>query len=844
MDGAGDAVEFGSRVVLQLEPGASRRSLLRGTSLRLARTVETNLFILQAPDAPTALREAARLAALPGVRAAYPVVRREAELNGPYASRPNDPHFPPQLGNVQGQWYLENRDTTNGASLGVDLNVRGAWAITRGEGVTLAIGDVGVELSHLELTNRALGGPHRNFLTGALNGNPLGISATHAHGTACAGLALAEAGNAHGMAGVAPRSQLAAWVVFTNRTGGIALASDEQLMDMFQYASNVVSVQSHSWSQTGVALQPRTPLEEVGIERAARLGRNGLGSVLVRAAGNDRPRGANAGDSGYSADPRSITVASVARNGRVTSYSEPGACVLVAAPSGEQGSSGLFSTDLDKERGTMFFGFLPPFEYLWNFVFNSLGFTGTSASAPQVAGVAALMLSANPQLGYRDVQQILALSSRHFDFFDPDLITNAAGLAVSHNLGFGTPDATHAVKLARLWTPRAAPTNVTLTVNGPLPIPDDGLRVIITGPGVPPALASIRCLPVAGPHADAPTPALPLVDVGLATNVIQTNLTGRAALIERGTNNFDEKITRAAQAGAAFVVLYNYATNTGAGCPGGEQLCLIGGTDFMPIPSVFIAHADGVALRNHFATNTEARAQLRLQSSHTSFNVADSLVCEHVGVRVRTDHPLRGDLRVTLVSPAGTRSILQAYNSDAAAGPVDWTWWSTHHFFEPTRGPWRVEVSDEGAGAVGAVLSLSLTLLGTPIRDADADGLDDDWERAHMLTTAYRAADDVDDDGYSNAAEQVMGTDPFAPNDPLRVDFMLWDQRLARLSWASSARHTYEIWAGPNPETLTLVTNIPGRFPETEWFFPYASEAHRFFRVRNPATEQAGRGKR
>jgi len=69
-------------------------------------------------------------------------------------------------------------------------------------------------------------------------------------------------------------------------------------------------------------------------------------------------------------------------------------------------------------------------------VFNATGFKGTSGSAPQIAGVVALVLGANPNLYVRDVRQILLLSARHFDLADPDLQTNGAGLRVSHNLGF------------------------------------------------------------------------------------------------------------------------------------------------------------------------------------------------------------------------------------------------------------------------------------------------------------------------------------------------------------------------------------------------------------------------
>ena len=213
--------------------------------------------------------------------------------------------------------------------------------------------------------------------------------------------------------------------------------------------------------------------------------------------------------------------------------------------------------------------------------------------------------------------------------------------------------------------------------------------------------------------------------------------------------------------------------------------------------------------------------------------MTDKLICEHVGVRVRTDHPLRGDVRIALVSPSGTRSVLQQFNSDTNAGPVDWTYWSTHYFFEPSAGQWRVEISDEFLDAIGNVLALSLLVTGIPITDSDGDGLDDGWESSRLGNLSFNLRDDSDKDGYNNAMEQAMNTDPGMPNDPFRVDLMIWSPSLARLSWPGMNGRTYDVLAGTDPASLTLLTNVPGRFPETECFTSFATNAApRFFRVR------------
>jgi subtilisin-like proprotein convertase family protein len=604
-------------------------------------------------------------------------------------------------------------------------------------------------------------------------------------------------------------------------------------MDMYQYQSNLVGVENFSWGHAGLTQNPISLLEQIGISNAVNYGRSGQGVVMVRSAGNDRLAAGNANDDGYRADPRVITVGAVRIDGRAASYSDPGACLLVGAPSGDTDTNptGLFTTDLLGTDGANVVNFFPPNEDLSDYVF---AFSGTSAAAPQISGLAALFLSVNPALTYRDVQQILVLSSRHFDFADPDLRTNGAGLLVSHNVGFGVPDAGVAVNVAAHWTNRPAMTVITLTSTNPATIAGDGLRVLVSGPGVPSALASIQGLPSTGPQPDTPTALLPLADFGFGTTTNGFDVAGKGALIQRGSNTFAAKIDLAAQAGATFAVVYNFLTNSsGSGAPGGEQLFPMAATDFVPIPAVFIGHNEGIGLVNLFSTNNNAVAQILMPSTTYMFPVTNTLICEHVSVRLNISYPIRGDLRVTLLSPSGTRSVLQSYNGDTTAGPTDWTYSSTHHFFETSAGDWTVYVSSQGAdGLTGTVQTVSLSLEGVPIMDADRDGLDDRWEMQYFGSLSSGPRDDPDGDGYSNALEQLLGTDPTRDNHiPFKVDLSPWNSSLARLSWPASPGNVYEVWGGGNPSSLSLITNRPGKFPLAEWFVPTLNAAQ-FFRVK------------
>ena len=817
--GAGMPVRLGDRVVLRLDDPAGLAAALATGSLRLDRVVAANLFVLQASDPWTAALESARLAQQAGVVECHPVRWGAARLQGRYAPRPNDPLFGQQ-------WHLENRDPDTAARLGIDLNARSAWSDNQGQGIVIGQGDDGVETSHPDLLANTGHNLHHNFINGAGNGLP--VVSSQIHGTAVAGLIAARGDNALGVAGVAPRAQLASLVIFDSTDG---LGTEEQVMDAFQYRSNIVSIQNHSWGNASTPLLPLSTLESQGIGNAVTLGRGGLGVVFVRAAGNFRTSLNDVNDDGYGQDPRVITVGAVRTSGRAASYSTSGAAALVAAPSGDDGvttSDGaitnylkLATTDRVGSLGYNRSGANP------DYGLGGTAFSGTSASAPQIAGLCALVLAANSGLTYRDVQQVLILAARQVDPADPDIQVNGAGFAVSHAAGFGVPDAGRAVELARSWTNRPPRTSATATFAQSVAIPDDGLRVVLAGPELPAALASIPAYPADGLHADEPTAAVPLVDVGTAQNPIATDLTGRAALIQRGAVTDTRAILNAAAAGARFAVISSAIGTTNRTFLQSADL------RFCPIPAVCIDRASGDGLRNYLASpdGATATAFLQLNSVKCPLNIAATLLCEHVKVHAVFSHPRRSDVRMTLVSPAGTRSVLHHFNNDTSRLDA-WDFYSTHHFYESSAGTWRVEISDEKPGATGSILSLSLTVFGVPIEDTDRDGLDDRWELGWFGNLGSGPRDDPDGDGLSNLQEQLVGKDPTRPDWPLSLDLSAWDENLWRLSWPASDGYAYELLGRPTanaPETV--LSTQPGRYPELEWILPLGANTE-LFRVR------------
>ncbi|XP_014368218.2 furin-like protease 1 isoform X2 [Papilio machaon] len=97
---------------------------------------------------------------------------------------------------------------------------------------------------------------------------------------------------------------------------------------------------------------------------------------------------------------------------------------------------------------------------------------------------------------------------------------------------------------------------------------------------------------------------------------------------------------------------------------------------------------------------------------------------EHVQARVSLSAARRGDLRIALTSPAGTRVTLLAprAHDSSRAGFNSWPFMSVHMWGEAPLGVWQLEVSNEGRYMAGPLTQWELIFYGTetPAQEYDA----------------------------------------------------------------------------------------------------------------------------
>lgn len=389
---------------------------------------------------------------------------------------PSDPLFPLQ-------WHLLNTGNTPDSVAGYDINVIKVWPDYTGKGVLIGMDDDGIDETHPDLVEN-----YRPDLSWDFNKGPGTAAASDEdqHGTSVSGLIVA-AHNGVGGVGVAWNAQLAAFR---------ADSRDSPYPNFITYPMTVermlevgVDISNNSWGpmQTPFDQGELGGLYWLAAERSVERGRDGLGMISLFAAGNDRVFHMNANYDPTDNNPYAIVVGASDQAGNMAAYSTAGASVLISAPGSFPQT--MVTTDRQGELG---YNTSPGTAGDYTDIPNE-GFNGTSAATPVASGVVALMLEANPGLGYRDVQEILAYSAKRAQFVDtPDTLYklvdlafgnydqirdeapelyqvlakpgdlldynfngahdwNGGGLMQGHVFGYGQIDALAAVRMAEAW---------------------------------------------------------------------------------------------------------------------------------------------------------------------------------------------------------------------------------------------------------------------------------------------------------------------------------------------------------------------------------------------------------
>jgi hypothetical protein len=381
-------------------------------------------------------------------------------------SLPNDPYLVYQwnLLNVGQVVNYEGVYDIFGVS-GEDINVTSAWdeGIT-GAGVLVAVLDTGVQITHSDLDGN-ISVYSYNALTGGTSVTPPLDDSGAFHGTAVAGIIAAES-NGEGTVGIAYGAEIMPILIGTDTQWVSNLGLAAALLG----AGAPVDIYNNSWGPVGTEANPRQidsadlfydPLDPTDadlvalFETAATQGRDGLGNIYVFSSGNYAGPQFSPGfqsigyydsaSSNFFVNSRyTIAVGMVDHDGSIfnsdgtlTLYSEMSPAVLVVAPSASgpfdvvanpDTGSGIWTTDLLGDDG-LNMSPLPSGIEIDGDNFFDVDYTsvmgGTSSAAPEVSAVIALMLEANPNLSYRDVEEILVRSARQNspvgeDQSDPD----------------------------------------------------------------------------------------------------------------------------------------------------------------------------------------------------------------------------------------------------------------------------------------------------------------------------------------------------------------------------------------------------------------------------------------
>jgi subtilisin-like proprotein convertase family protein len=346
-------------------------------------------------------------------------------------------------------WHLNNTGqkvfAAKGGAVGNDLNLENTWtAGIYGAGIKILISDDGVEDSHPDLkANFNLSNLSKDYTLSspytAARAAPK--NADDNHGTSVAGLIAAVAGNGIGSRGVAPMSSVAsANFLSKNVSQNSAIVADQ--------ANGNVDIWNMSWG----GAQNTLSIPFTGFDTQIRFGitnaRSGKGAVYIKAAGNEFSVNCRnstdvecIGNSNFDAEnasPFFIAVGALNAGGTAATYSSMGSNLWISSFGGEFGYDTPAMVTMDRVGCTNGFSNSAATSQV-TFEKGQNGnsscsytatFNGTSSAAPIMTGAAALILSANPNLTWRDLKYIIAKTATPVDYITTGSITHPLGIAL------------------------------------------------------------------------------------------------------------------------------------------------------------------------------------------------------------------------------------------------------------------------------------------------------------------------------------------------------------------------------------------------------------------------------
>ena len=338
------------------------------------------------------------------------------------------------------QWYLNN-DGINGLKKDADINAQEAWQKSMGAGALVAVIDTGFDLGHPDINYYNTGYDALNHANSAAAPD----FSQERHATSVAGIICAK-NNGVGVTGVAPEARLIP----------IRMISDDGYVEVstiieahYKAVEMGARIISNSWGSYDPELPSGSILELSELEKEMykdiyENSHGGKGTLIIFSSGNSSS--ADLYNAPEARSPYTLSVGATDSTDQRVSFSNYGPELDLVAPGG--GARGIYTTD----RGDIRFKDKSKFkkqilgyqkgDYTSNF-------SGTSASAPVVAGVAALALGANPELSSEQLKNVLIKSANknihpRYSFDDKGW---------NKEIGFGRVDAKQAVEMALQISP-------------------------------------------------------------------------------------------------------------------------------------------------------------------------------------------------------------------------------------------------------------------------------------------------------------------------------------------------------------------------------------------------------